>query len=1788
MDNTNIIHSDYEKLKQEYSELKAKYQDEVAKNVQTSLIQNRGEYLQSILNTTHDGFWVVNNNGIITDVNDSYCRMSGYSRSEIIGMKISDLDVDETPEETKARIERIVTNGSETFNARHRRKDGSILSVEISVSYQKENGDKICFCRDITDRKKAEQALKESQEKYRRLFENTTSQIIEVDAETFEITSCNPAMARNFGTSPENLIGKDIRKLLPPEVMAKRIAFGEKAFEENKVQIFEDERNGMHLRNNFIPVISNGRKHIQTVSFDITEQKRTEQALKESEEKVRNILENSTNLFYSHTPDHILTYLSPQVEKFLGYTQEEAKVKWTQLVSDNPVNEIGFQNTVKAIETGKPQPAYYLEFVKKSGEKVWGEIRESPIVENGKTTAIVGSLTDITERKKAEQALKESEENIRYILKYNPNAIAVFDNNMNYIHVSDRYLKDYDVKDYDIIGKNHYDIFPEMPDRWRDVHKKALQGEVLRNDNDYFIRPDGSVTYTRWECRPWYHSNGEIGGMIAYTEVITERKLAEKALKESEEKYHVLFEGASDAIFLADIETGRIIEANKKAETLLGRKHHEIIGMHQSELHPPDQLDEAKSSFIRHIEFNDFDFIKELNILHISGKMIPVEISPNIIEINNKKYVYGIFRDITDRKKAEHALKESEERFRTLFEQSAVGIAKVAPDGAFKQVNRRLCEITGYSEQELLELTFTKITHPDDLYLDHKYIEKVLNNEIDQFYIEKRYIHKNKNLIWIKLYSNVVRDNNGNVKYAIATIVDITEQKKAEKALKESEKDLKELLSFNNVIFEESPIGLGIYNNSGQCIRTNKRTENIIGASREEILNQNFHHIESWKKSGLYDKAISALKHNRTEYLTVHVTTTFNNNIWINCKFKPFKSGGDIYLMLMYDDITEQKTAEHALKESEEKFRNIINKSTDVVWTQDLSFNTTYMSQSVEKILGYKVEEYLSMPVNERLPEESIPIAVKELKENVQKIKNGEADVETHTFKFEMLHRHKNGELLWGEVNCSFLYDDEKNITGIHGITRDITDRKRADSELRESRQRLELALQGGELGIWDWNIKTGDVVYSDLWAKILEYNPDEVNPTVDFFMQHIHPKDRTAVIEKLKDLKEGRVSNYQSVHQLSTKFGKWLWIQDSGKITEYDEDENPVRATGVISDITDRKKSEQALKESEERFNLALEAVNDGIWDWNIKENKVLFDKRYYTLAGYEPYEFPQEFDEWKKRVHPDDLENAMNVINEHLEGNTEVFQCRFRFLKKDNFWMWIQARGKLVEYDANGKPLRMIGTHTDIDLILEYEEKLGMYEKIVSIVDDPLSFLDTEYRYQNVNESYARYIDLQINEIIGKTPGEILDDSIFEIQIKPELDKCLSGETISYSHWVLFPKIGKRYMSMNYFPLFSKEGKILGVISHGHDLTEEKKLQDKLSIAERDWRDSFNSLKDIMTIINKDFVIENINESGLDFLGLPLKDVIGRKCHEVFHNTDQPLETCPYKKSMTSKSPESTIWYHQQSGKHFSIHSSPILDYNREIVKFVDLLVDVTKIKIIEQELRKVNETKDKFFSIISHDLRSPLIGIKNLSEEFVKNYKMIPISEMYDIIQAISKASANIFKLLDNLLQWSRVNQGNIENVPMNLRLYDFAAETIDLYKGSMDNKDIECKNNVPLDIIVYVDNSMIQLIFRNLLSNAIKYSNTGSEIRIDANVISDKFIQISISDKGIGMSEDKINQLFHLDKIESYPGTDGEKGTGLGLILCKEFVEMHGGKICCESEVGKGSTFYFSLPKAEDQA
>ncbi len=236
----------------------------------------------------------------------------------------------------------------------------------------------------------------------------------------------------------------------------------------------------------------------------------------------------------------------------------------------------------------------------------------------------------------------------------------------------------------------------------------------------------------------------------------------------------------------------------------------------------------------------------------------------------------------------------------------------------------------------------------------------------------------------------------------------------------------------------------------------------------------------------------------------------------------------------------------------------------------------------------------------------------------------------------------------------------------------------------------------------------------------------------------------------------------------------------------------------------------------------------------------------------------------------------------------------------------------------------------------------------------------------------------------------------------------------------------------------------------------------------------------------------------------------------------------------------------------------------------------------KIANKRLQELNAVKDTFFRLIAHDLKTPFNAIFGYTEMLKEDFAILSEEEKLKYINDIGKASKQSYQLLENLLMWSQSESGRIEFNPQTLNLKLIILESKELLMPTAKNKNIEISVDCDDNLTVNADLQMLTTIFRNLISNAIKFTYPNGNVKIQA-IEEPKEVKISIKDSGMGMSEETIKKLFKLNEVNTFNGTQGEKGTGLGLILCKEFVNYHKGKIWVESELGKGSTFIFTIPK-----
>lgn len=238
--------------------------------------------------------------------------------------------------------------------------------------------------------------------------------------------------------------------------------------------------------------------------------------------------------------------------------------------------------------------------------------------------------------------------------------------------------------------------------------------------------------------------------------------------------------------------------------------------------------------------------------------------------------------------------------------------------------------------------------------------------------------------------------------------------------------------------------------------------------------------------------------------------------------------------------------------------------------------------------------------------------------------------------------------------------------------------------------------------------------------------------------------------------------------------------------------------------------------------------------------------------------------------------------------------------------------------------------------------------------------------------------------------------------------------------------------------------------------------------------------------------------------------------------------------------------------------------------------------KLEESETKLQDLIASKDKFFSIIAHDLKSPFTGLVGFTQMLVEDFDDFNREELKEFLTSLNRSAKQTFNLLENLLEWARIQSGRINFQPLRFDFYEVCESVLDLFNGNAQRKKITFNNSIDKNVHVFADSNMINTVLRNLLSNAIKFTQTGGEIELSAEE-DDGYLYISVRDSGVGMNQEEMDKLFRIDIHHTKRGTENEKGTGLGLILCDELIRKNGGIIRVESQLNIGTTFIFSLPK-----
>lgn len=687
--------------------------------IQNRLLNDELVLKSLILDSATDSIFLHDFDGNFIYINKTAYKSRGYTKDELMGMNLHDLDTQEYAELIKPRIKELMEKGEITFESGHFRKDMSIMPVEVHARIIESEGKNcvLSIARDISERKKAEETLKKAYDDLE----------MRVDGRTADLSKAN--------------------KILEQEI---------------------DEH-------------------------------------KNSEERFKIIFEYAPDGYYLNDMKANIVDANKAAERLTGYKKEEVigknllQLKLLPLKEVPRVSAILAKNTV-GLSTGPD------EFIlnRKDGSKIVVESMTFPVKIGGQKL-VLGSIRDITKRINAENALKESEIYYRTIFETTGTATVLIEEDTTISLANSGFEKLSGYSRKEIEGKKSWTEFVLREDR-----AKMKEQHHLRRDN-----PKSALN--NYEFR-FIDKKGDIKdifltvGMIPNTKMsvaslmdITDKKRSRIALRESEQKFRSIVEQSYNGVTLSD-EEGKIIEWNNAQERITGFKRNEVIGKYLWDMsfNMAPKISRTSSAYER-LKTSTLNILKtgkapgpnqamEHEIVRPDGTKAFIETLIFTIKTDKGFMGCSIVSDITERKKAEKALKASEESLRRTFDQSPIGAAIVSLNYHFLRVNNELCRITGYSEEELLSLTFGDITLPEDLEDNIKQAELLKSGKIDQYQMDKRYIRGDGEVIWVRISVRMVKDVSGNPLYFLPMIENINERKQMENEIKASLKEKETLL----------------------------------------------------------------------------------------------------------------------------------------------------------------------------------------------------------------------------------------------------------------------------------------------------------------------------------------------------------------------------------------------------------------------------------------------------------------------------------------------------------------------------------------------------------------------------------------------------------------------------------------------------------------------------------------------------------------------------------------------------------------------------------------------------------------------------------------------------------------------------------------------------------------------------------------------------------------------------------------------------------------------------------
>ena len=893
------------------------------------------------------------------------------------------------------------------------------------------------------------------------------------------------------------------------------------------------------------------------------------------------------------------------------------------------------------------------------------------------------------------------------------------------------------------------------------------------------------------------------------------------------------------------------------------------------------------------------------------------------------------------------------------------------------------------------------------------------------------------------------------------------------------------------------------------------------------------------------------------------------------CRYLPDQNYFNVYGR----DVTKQKKSEEDLKRlslvASANDNGVLfnNSKGEILWANDGFCKMTGFS--LQEVVGKKTLDFCKGPLNDESTFDRIAGSV------------GKAE----SFNEELVHYRKDGSWFWGRAKGQSYKTGETNEIEYFAIVEDITEEKERENRLTILSKIAESNINGviitDKEGYISWVNKS--------FTKISGYTLHEaINKKPGHLLQG--PETDPKTVAYLRDqIINAKPFNTEILNYSKAGLPHWLRIQGQPILNKKGE------LTGFFAleeDITKEKEIQQRIKESEARFRLVLEKIGDNVWELDLKNGKALFTKPYHSFGSHSNDIIVNGEDLWWNNVYKDDLRSVKEQFAKYISGEIDSQNIEYRIVQEDGSIKWVLDRGVVIEKDKNGKPMRLLGTHSDISKIKQTETELEQRVKQFKSLSENIPGIIYEYEFRPNGTEGLRYVSPAVERIFGIKPEDFYNYSNYLLpedkeRIKKKNEHSRNTLEPFYDESLLLIPGGEQrwhavHSSFSYITL---DGAIV-FTGFMMDITERKNIENNLRKNEEKYRGIIANMNLGLLEINGDSKIIFANQCFSDMSGFSIDELKGKNVNDLplkgesSHIVQQRLGS---RKTGLIDAYEAQAVNKQGEVKWWLVSGAPRFNDKNEAVGSIAICLDISVQKKLEKELidskiraENLARTKETFLANMSHEIRTPMNAIIGMGNQLAKT----KLNEQQNFfLEIINSAAENLLVIINDILDLSKIEAGKLSFENIGFELQTVAKRVIQVLAHRAEEKGLNLRNSrfdSNISSVLIGDPYRLNQVLLNLIGNAIKFTESGS-VDLEFKLLKDnddsQLIQVDVMDTGIGMDESFVKHVF--DKFSQEYESVSRKygGTGLGMSISKELVELMGGNIYAESKKGIGSTITF---------